>query len=53
MKLNGGKGETPGVTLWFTGLPCSGKTTVSELVLERLQRAAAMLATEATPPDLR
>jgi adenylyl-sulfate kinase len=41
MKLNGGKGETPGVTLWFTGLPCSGKTTVSELVLERLQRAAA------------
>jgi hypothetical protein len=41
MKLNGGKGETQGVTLWFTGLPCSGKTTVSELVLERLQRAAA------------
>jgi adenylylsulfate kinase len=41
MKLNGSKDETHGVTVWFTGLPCSGKTTVSELVLERLQRAAA------------
>jgi adenylyl-sulfate kinase len=39
MKLYGGKDETQGVTLWFTGLPCSGKTTVSELVLERLRRA--------------
>ena len=28
-----------GVTLWFTGLPCSGKTTVSQLVFERLQRS--------------
>lgn len=41
MKLYGGKDETQGVTLWLTGLPCSGKTTVSELVLERLQRAGA------------
>jgi adenylylsulfate kinase len=41
MKLSGGKDDTQGVTLWFTGLPCSGKTTVSELVLERLQLAAA------------
>ena len=41
MKLNGGNDQTPGVTLWFTGLPCSGKTTVSELVLEQLRRAAA------------
>ncbi len=41
MKLNGGNGQTQGVTLWFTGLPCSGKSTVSELVLERLRRAAA------------
>ena len=40
MKLNGGNDETKGVTLWFTGLPCSGKTTVSELVLERLRPAA-------------
>lgn len=41
MKLYGGKDETQGVTVWFTGLPCSGKTTVSELVLEQLRRAAA------------
>jgi adenylyl-sulfate kinase len=40
MKLNGGKDQTQGVTLWFTGLPCSGKTTISKLVLERLQLAA-------------
>jgi adenylyl-sulfate kinase len=40
MKLNGGNDETKGLTLWFTGLPCSGKTTVSELVLERLRPAA-------------
>ena len=25
-----------GFTLWFTGLPCSGKTTVSELVAQEL-----------------
>jgi adenylylsulfate kinase len=24
-------------TLWFTGLPCSGKTTLSELLVERLR----------------
>src|SRR2546425_1233823 len=26
-----------GVALWFTGLPCSGKSTVSELVAQRLR----------------
>ena len=33
------KSDFGGVTLWFTGLPCSGKTTISQLVFERLQRA--------------
>ena len=33
--------EDRGVTLWFTGLPCSGKTTVSQLVFEQLRRAGA------------
>jgi predicted kinase len=27
-----------GVTVWFTGLPCSGKTTVSRRVFEQLHR---------------
>jgi adenylylsulfate kinase len=27
-----------GCTLWFTGLPCSGKTTVADLVAEELKR---------------
>ena len=31
--------NSEGVTLWFTGLPCSGKTTISQLVFERLQRS--------------
>src|SRR3990167_2406103 len=26
-----------GVTLWFTGLPCSGKTTIAELVKTALE----------------
>lgn len=26
-----------GLTLWFTGLPCSGKTTVAEIVAETLR----------------
>lgn len=34
-------GQTLGVTLWFTGLPCSGKTTISRIVLDRLQRVGA------------
>ena len=28
-----------GVTLWFTGLPCSGKSTIAQLLIERLQRS--------------
>ena len=27
-----------GVTLWFTGLPCSGKTTIAELVKAQLEQ---------------
>ena len=30
--------EYPGFTLWFTGLPCSGKTTVADLVAEELRK---------------
>ena len=29
--------KTRGFTLWFTGLPCSGKTTVSEIVGKELR----------------
>ena len=29
--------EHDGFTLWFTGLPCSGKTTVADLVAEKLR----------------
>jgi len=39
MVSNSLKSEVGGVTLWFTGLPCSGKTTISQLVFERLQRS--------------
>jgi len=28
----------PGCCVWFTGLPCSGKTTVADLVAEELKR---------------
>jgi adenylyl-sulfate kinase len=28
----------PGFTLWFTGLPCSGKSTLARLVTEELER---------------
>lgn len=27
-----------GVTIWFTGLPCSGKTTVADTVAEKLRK---------------
>ncbi|HKF00427.1 MAG TPA: adenylyl-sulfate kinase [Actinomycetes bacterium] len=30
-------GRTPGVTVWFTGLPSAGKTTVANLVAEGLR----------------
>ena len=39
MISNSPKSDSGGVTLWFTGLPCSGKTTISQLVFERLQRS--------------
>jgi adenylylsulfate kinase len=39
MKFNNEANENNGLTLWFTGLPCSGKTTVSQLVFERLRSA--------------
>ena len=39
MISNSPKSDSDGVTLWFTGLPCSGKTTISHLVFERLQRS--------------
>ena len=31
------KKETPGVTIWFTGLPCSGKSTVAEFLLNKFR----------------
>lgn len=36
MHDRGGNGNG-GVTLWFTGLPCSGKTTISEIVKAQLE----------------
>ena len=29
--------EQKGFTLWFTGLPCSGKSTVADIIAERLK----------------
>ena len=29
--------EHEGFVLWFTGLPCSGKTTIAELVAEKFK----------------
>jgi adenylyl-sulfate kinase len=37
MGANGSEKLRQGVTLWFTGLPCSGKSTVSRLVAEQLR----------------
>jgi len=31
--------ERAGVTLWFTGLPCSGKSTISRIVGRRLRES--------------
>jgi adenylylsulfate kinase len=30
--------EGKGLTLWFTGLPCSGKSTVAQIVFQELRR---------------
>ena len=38
-----GSGEK-GFTLWFTGLPCSGKTTVSDIVEKELRERAVVLS---------
>jgi adenylyl-sulfate kinase len=32
------KNNNKGFTLWFTGLPCSGKSTLAEIVARELQR---------------
>jgi len=32
------KEKNPGFTLWFTGLPCSGKSTLAELVAQEVAR---------------
>ena len=37
MGVNGSERLRQGVTLWFTGLPCSGKSTVSHLVAQELR----------------
>ena len=39
MNYNPRDHQNRGVTVWFTGLPCSGKTTISRLVFERLNRS--------------
>ena len=39
-----------GFTVWFTGLPCSGKTTVADIVAEELKRRGA--ATERLDGDI-
>ena len=33
-----GQRGTRGVTLWFTGLPCSGKSTVSQIIYDELKK---------------
>jgi len=33
-----GQALTRGVTLWFTGLPCSGKSTISEIIRDELKK---------------
>ncbi|MBQ04273.1 adenylyl-sulfate kinase, partial [Candidatus Bathyarchaeota archaeon] len=32
------KTTSSGVTLWFTGLPCSGKSTIADAVAKELQK---------------
>ncbi len=39
-----------GFTLWFTGLPCSGKTTVADILAKELKRRGA--ATERLDGDI-
>jgi adenylylsulfate kinase len=36
--VNRRRTEHKGLTIWFTGLPCSGKSTISQLVFDQLRR---------------
>ena len=36
------RAQPPGVTVWFTGLPCAGKTTVANPLAEQLEDRAGV-----------
>ena len=42
--------EQKGFTLWFTGLPCSGKSTIADIVAEELRQMG--LKTERLDADI-
>lgn len=35
--------QLPGFTIWFTGLPCSGKSTISEILAETIRAERGMI----------
>lgn len=35
--------QLPGFTIWFTGLPCSGKSTISEILAETIKKERGMV----------
>ncbi len=35
--------QLPGFTIWFTGLPCSGKSTISEILAETIRQERGMV----------
>ena len=35
--------QSNGFTIWFTGLPCSGKSTISEILAETIRRERGMV----------
>jgi adenylyl-sulfate kinase len=35
--------QLPGFTIWFTGLPCSGKSTISEILAETIRSERGMV----------
>lgn len=35
--------QLPGFTIWFTGLPCSGKSTISEILAETIRAERGMV----------
>ncbi|MFN3286703.1 MAG: adenylyl-sulfate kinase, partial [bacterium] len=49
MSVEAGPGGSRGVCVWFTGLPGAGKSTLAELVAERLRRQS--LAVEVLDGD--